>query len=102
MDFKGVEMETAQELEKAFGITPERIEAIDEDASKGILAGQAISTATGPGRPPLANGPLQQVAFKEPAQTVRAIDERAGQLGLRRSDYLRQLVENDLRCVGLA
>ena len=95
-------MKTAHELEKAFGISAERIEKLDDDACKGILAGKATSTVTGPGRPPLSDSPLQQVAFKEPVETVKAIDERAGQLGLRRSDYLRQLVENDLRCVGLA
>lgn len=95
-------METARELEKAFGISQDRIEKLDKDACNGILAGKAGATVTGPGRPPLSNGPLQQVAFKESAETVRAIDERAAQLGLRRSDYLRQLVENDLHCVGLA
>lgn len=41
-------------------------------------------------------------AFKEARGRVRAIDARAAQLGMRRSDYLRQLVENDLECAGIA
>lgn len=95
-------MKTTRELERAFGISQNRIEEIDKDACNGVLSGEAKSTVTGPGRPPLSNGPLQQITFKEPAETVEAIDERARRLGLRRSDYLRQLVENDLHCVGLA
>lgn len=49
-------MKTAKELEKMFGITPERI---------------------------------------------AEIDARASQLGMRRSDYLRQLVDNELNCMGV-
>lgn len=93
---------TAKELETMFEITAEEIAEIDADASKGILHGRAAKTVTGPGRPPMHDEPMQQVTFKEPANRVRAIDERAAQLGMRRSDYLRQLVENDLECVGMA
>ncbi|MDO4291088.1 MAG: hypothetical protein Q4C41_07680 [Eggerthellaceae bacterium] len=95
-------MKTAQELEAMFGITPEEIAAIDADASKGVLHGHPTKTVTGAGRPPLFDEPMQQVTFKEPSDRVRAMDLRAEQLGMRRSDYLRQLVENDLRCVGMA
>ncbi|WP_139651425.1 hypothetical protein [Raoultibacter phocaeensis] len=95
-------MKTAKELEEMFGIASDRIEKIDEDASKGILQGSVVKTVTGPGRPPLFDEPMQQVAFKEPRGRVRAIDARAAQLGLARSDYLRQLVENDLECAGMA
>ena len=85
-----------------FGISPERIAQIDEDASRGVLQGEAGPVATGPGRPPMFDEPMQQVSFKEPQSTIEAIDRRAGQLGLRRSDYLRHLVENDLACAGIA
>ncbi len=43
--------------------------------------------------------PVQQVTFKESSEVVRAMDRRAKQLGIRRSDYLRRLVENDLNCM---
>lgn len=94
-------MRTAEELEKMFGIDPERIVEIDKDASKGVLQGAPGEVVTGPGRPPLFDEPMQQVSFKEPSTRVRAIDRRAEQLGVRRSDYLRQLVENDLQCAGM-
>lgn len=91
---------TADELEKMFEITPERIEEIDQSASAGVLEGKAVSTVTGPGRPPLFGEPMQQVSFKESSKTVDAIDRRAKSLGMRRSEYLRQLVANDLACAG--
>ena len=94
-------MKSAAELEKMFDITPERIAEIDDDATRGVLHGTALKTVTGAGRPPLSDERLQQITFKEPQSTVQAIDRRASQLGMRRSDYLRQLVDNDLRCVGM-
>ena len=42
------------------------------------------------------------MTFKAAGGKVEAMDRRARQLGMRRSDYLRQLVENDLRCAGMA
>ena len=94
-------MKTAHELETMFSISKERIAEIDDKATRGVLEGDPGKTTTGAGRPPLCEEPLQQVSFKEPKSRIDAIDARAAQLGVRRSDYLRQLVENDLRCVGL-
>lgn len=91
---------TPDELERMFGITSDRIEEIDRSASSGILEGNAVSTVTGPGRPPLFGEPMQQVSFKEASETVEAIDRRAKSLGMHRSEYLRQLVANDLACAG--
>lgn len=93
---------TAEELEKLFDISPERIAQIDEDASRGVLPGEAGPVVTGPGRPPLFEEPMRQVTFKETDAKLSAMDERARQLGLSRSEYLRQLVDNDLSCVGMA
>jgi predicted DNA binding CopG/RHH family protein len=39
---------------------------------------------------------MRQVGFKEPIGKVEAIDRRAASLGLKRSEYLRMLVERDL------
>lgn len=94
-------MSTAKELEQRFGVSADEIAKIDEDATNGVLQGRVVKTVTGPGRPPLSDEPLQQLTFKEPASIVRAVDKRAKELGMRRSDYLRQLVENDLACVGV-
>lgn len=95
-------MKKAEELESMFGISAGRIADIDEAAVHGVLPGKAVRTVTGPGRPPIFDEPMSQVSFKEPESKLRAIDERASQLGIKRSDYLRQLVDNDLECVGLA
>ena len=81
---------------------PERIAEIDRDAEQGILHGVAVDTVTGPGRPPMFDEPMRQVTFKAPDGKVEAMDKRAKQLGMKRSDHLRQLVENDLRCAGVA
>ncbi len=94
-------MKTARELEELFDIDAEIIDRIDEAATRGMLEGSAGVTVTGPGRPPLFDGAMQQVTFKERHDRVKAIDLRAEQLGIRRFDYLRQLVENDLQCSGL-
>ena len=93
-------MKTAEELEEMFGISPERIAQIDADASRGVLGGKRGETVVGPGRPPMFGAEMRQVSFKAPQDRVRAMDERAEELGVRRSDYLRRLVENDLRCAG--
>ena len=95
-------MATAKELETLFGISARRVEEIDAAASRGELSGESVKTVTGPGRPPLFDGAMQSVAFKEPAAKVQAINLRASHLGLSRSEYLRQLVDNDLECAGIA
>ena len=94
-------MNTAEKLEKMFDIDAQRIAEIDKDACQDILQGSPVSTVTGPGRPPLFGKAMQQISFKESADRVQAIDKRAEELGIKRSDYLRQLVENDLQCSGM-
>ena len=44
----------------------------------------------------------RQVGFKEPLGKVEAINKRAKQLGMKRSDYLRHLVDEDLKLAGIA
>lgn len=53
------------------------------------------------GRPLMFEEEMAQVGFKEPLSMIAAIDERAKQLGVSRSDYLRSLVANDLAEAGL-
>lgn len=42
----------------------------------------------------------RQVGFREPVSKIEAIDRRARQLGMGRSDYLRHLVDSDLAAAG--
>ncbi len=51
------------------------------------------------GRPRKFEEGLRPVTFKETEWKVKAIDRRAGQLGMSRSDYLRHLVDKDLTTV---
>ena len=43
----------------------------------------------------------KQVGFREPVSTIEKIDRRARQLGMKRSDYLRHLVDMDLVAAGI-
>lgn len=93
---------SAEEVEEKFGITREQLDQWEKDATEGIFhcepSGPVI---TGPGRPMMFGEEMRQVGFKEPLSRVALIDERAAQLGLKRSDYLRDLVEKDLAASGL-
>lgn len=91
---------TSEEVEKELGITNEQIERWEEDISKGILHGEPGEIIVG--RPLMFGEEMKQVGFKEPLRKIEAIDKRAKQLGMKRSDYLRHLVDEDLRAAGMA
>lgn len=86
---------------RRLGIDPEELDRLEEDAAKGILHGEP----DGPviyGRPYKFGEEMKQVGFKEPLSRIEAIDKRAASLGLKRSDYLRKLVDDDLEAAGIA
>lgn len=92
----------AEEIGERLGITAEQLDQWDEDASRGVFHSEPSGpVVTGPGRPMMFGEEMRQVGFKEPLSRVALIDARAAQLGLRRSDYLRDLVEKDLAASGL-
>ena len=93
---------SAEEIEERFGITAEQLDQWEDEASRGVLPGEPSGpVVTGPGRPMMFGEEMRQVGFKEPLSRVALIDARASQLGLKRSDYLRDLVEKDLAASGL-
>lgn len=92
---------TAQEAEERFGISEAQIEQWEDDLSKGVFHGEPQSEIA-VGRPLMFGETMRQVGFKEPLGKVKAIDARAKQLGMRRSDYLRYLVDKDLEAAGLS
>ncbi|MBQ9069149.1 MAG: hypothetical protein IJ131_08835 [Eggerthellaceae bacterium] len=92
---------TSKEIESKFGIPSGQIEQWAEDAEKGVYHGEPRGEVVR-GRPLLFGEETRQVGFKEPLQKVKLIDRRASQLGMRRSDYLRHLVDEDLRIAGIA
>lgn len=94
---------TSEEIERELGIGAADIERWERDASRGVLPGEASGPVVyGPGRPRMFGEEMRQVGFKEPARTVAAIDRRAGQLGMKRSEYLRHLVAKDLAGAGVS
>lgn len=90
----------SQELEERYGVSVAEIDALAQDAEKGVFHGEVRETLVG--RPLMFGEQMKQVGFKEPLHKVQAIDVRAAQLGMRRSDYLRHLVDVDLRAAGIA
>lgn len=85
---------TDADVEKRYGIPAATLNDIDEQASRGTLPG-----APGPvsvGRPLKFGQALKMVGYKEVPEVVEALDQRASSLGMTRSDYLRNLVRQDL------
>ena len=52
-----------------------------------------------PGRPRMFDDEMKPLTFKEPVRKIAAIDRRAKQLGMSRSNYLRHLVDKDLATI---
>ena len=90
---------TNAEITERFDITPEQLNEWEQDAAGGILhsepRGEVIT-----GRPLLFGEETKQVGFREPVSRIEQIDKRASQLGMKRSDYLRHLVDADLATAG--
>ncbi len=90
---------TAREVENRFGITSEQLDQWEQDAAQGTLHGEPRGEVI-TGRPLLFGEETRQVGFREPISRIEAIDKRARQLGMKRSDYLRSLVDADLALAG--
>lgn len=88
------------DIRKKFGVTDEQLDAWEKDAAQGIFHGEPRGDVV-VGRPLMFGEEMRQVGFKEPVRKIELIDRRARQLGLRRSDYLRFLVEKDLELAGM-
>ena len=87
---------TNEELQERFGVTNEQLEQWEKDACEGIFHGGITEGKVVIGRPMLFGQEMRQVGFKEPLDKIAAIDRRAKSLGMKRSDYLRWLVDQDL------
>lgn len=92
---------TANEVEERFCLTPKQLDKMEEEAAAGILHGEPRGEIVH-GRPLLFGEEMRQVGFKEPLSKVRAIDKRAKELGMGRSEYLRSLVDADLSSANVA
>ena len=91
---------TSKEIEAEFGIPADQLEQWADDAEKGVYHGEPRGEVVR-GRPLMFGEETRQVGFKEPLRKIELIDLRASQLGMRRSDYLRHLVDQDLEAAGI-
>lgn len=91
---------TSKEIEDRFGIDASQLDAWERDAADGVLHGEPRGAVVS-GRPLLFGEETRQVGFREPISRIEEIDRRARQLGMRRSDYLRHLVDEDLAAAGV-
>ena len=92
---------TSGEIEAEFGLPAEQLEQWSADAERGIYHGEPRGEVVR-GRPLMFGEETRQVGFKEPLHKVELIDRRARELGMKRSDYLRHLVDEDLKLAGIA
>lgn len=90
---------TSKELEEKYGMAVAELDALSKDAENGIFHGEVREVVVG--RPLMFGEQMKQVGFKEPVRKVQAIEARAEQLGMKRSDYLRYLVDEDLKLAGI-
>ncbi|MDR1184948.1 MAG: hypothetical protein LBK67_09135 [Coriobacteriales bacterium] len=92
---------TTRESEKMFGVSTKQLDEWEAACTRGELPGRSVSEVI-VGRPLRFGEPLRPIGFKEPESKIAAIDRRAERLGMKRSDYLRYLVDKDLDLAGIA
>ena len=94
-------MKTDKEIEEMFGLTREDIEELAAPWEAGEIPGVPVGEVI-VGRPLEFGEHLKLVGFKETEQKIERMDKRADSLGMKRSDYLRWLVDRDLAAAGIA
>ena len=89
-----------KEVLKKYGVTSEQLDVWEKDASRGVLRGKPRGEVM-VGRPLKFGETMRQVGFRRSrrGRSTPLIDV-LDQLGMRRSDYLRYLVDEDLRLAG--
>lgn len=84
-----------EEINAKFGVTDEQIEEWAEACERGEYPGKPTGEIL-VGRPLKFGEEMLPVTFKETQSKIVAINARAAELDLSRSDYLRMLVDKDL------
>lgn len=98
---KDLKSMSQEELEDYFGVTCEQIEEWDDMLVRGEIPGEPVGDVI-VGRPLKFGEALKVVGFKDTEGKIEAMDKRADSLGMKRSDYLRWLVDRDLAAAALA
>lgn len=84
-----------EEINKKFGVTEEQLDEWAEACERGEYPGKPTGEIM-VGRPLMFGEEMKPVTFKETASKIAAINARAAELDMSRSDYLRFLVDRDL------
>lgn len=84
-----------EEINKKFGVTEEKLDEWAEACERGEYPGKPTGEIM-VGRPLMFGEEMKPVTFKETASKIAAINARAAELDMSRSDYLRFLVDRDL------
>ena len=84
-----------EEINKKFGVTEEQIDEWAEACERGEYPGEPTGEIL-VGRPLMFGEEMGPVTFKVPLAKIRKINDRAAELDMSRSDYLRMLVDEDL------
>ena len=85
-----------EEINEKFGVTEEQLEEWAEACERGEYPGKPTGEII-VGRPLMFGEEMKPVTFKVPVAKVDRINERAADLDMSRSDYLRMLVDEDLK-----
>lgn len=81
-----------EELNKRFGVTEEQLDAWAEEYESGTWDASALGEVRR-GRPSLADEEVKPVTFRIPESWIVAMDKRAEEKGITRSEFLRDAVE---------
>lgn len=84
-----------EEINARFGVTEEQLDEWAEACERGEYPGEPTGEIL-VGRPLKFGEEMKPITFKETESKIVAINARAAELDLSRSDYLRMLVDRDL------
>lgn len=84
-----------EELNEKFGVTEGQLDAWAEEYESGTWDASTLGPVRR-GRPSLAEEDVRPVTFRLPASQILAMDERAEEKGITRSEFLRDAVESAL------
>ena len=88
-------MMNRDEINKKFGVTEEQLDEWAEACERGEYPGEPTGEVI-IGRPLMFGEEMKPITFKETESKIVRINERAAELDMSRSDYLRYLVDQDL------
>ena len=84
------------EINRRLGLTESQMDEIGEKYEQDAW-GDGTFEKVFVGRPSLGESETKTMTFKIPATTLFQVDNRASYLGVSRSQYLRNLIDEDLR-----